>query len=299
MKKFGIIDIGSNTVVLVIYTYDNGQLTCLQHCSQAVGLISYVKDGVLLQEGIDKVKPVLLAYQKIQRQMQIDRRYAFITEPARGITNVQDVLHQFETLGIRVKNLSGHKEAEYDYYGARNYCPGLKEGLIFDIGGGSSELISFRQDQMLEAISVPIGSVRLSKMPDDPSIPDNFVRDAIQKYPQLSAVNTSAAIAIGGTMKAVGILCSHLYKTGDIITTDVYERLYHDLKSGQPEAAAQLNEVDADRRPLILPGMAMGLSVLHHFRVQSFSVSQYGVREGFLFCHAIARAEEDADSEED
>ena len=61
-----------------------------------------------------------------------------------------------------------------------------------------------------------------------------------------------------------------LYSEHDIITTDVYERLYHDLKSGQPEAAAQLNEVDADRRPLILP---VSVPLNSQFSILPFSPS--------------------------
>ncbi len=136
---YGVIDIGSNTIVLIIYDSAD-PVHVKDYYSEPVHLVSYNIGGRMQEEGIQKAKDVLEQYRAILYAQKVGRVFAFITEPWRRLSNAQEFLSQLNECGIRIDPLSGREEAEYDFYGSRIDCSDVLTGMIVDIGGGSTEI---------------------------------------------------------------------------------------------------------------------------------------------------------------
>ena len=147
--QFGVIDIGSNTVVLIIYELVNKFPKVIFHTSSHVHLVGYIENHVMKEEGIEKTCNVLKEYKKILETYQIKEYKAFITEPHRNIDNRKEMLQAFSNCGIEVIALSGKEEAELDYLGSQIDTKFISSGTAFDIGGGSTEFISFKDNSII------------------------------------------------------------------------------------------------------------------------------------------------------
>ena len=288
MSQYGVVDIGSNTVVLLIYGLYNGQPEVIRHESEPVHLVSYIKDGHISAEGIAKAAEVVRRYQEILSGYEITAAGGFITEPWRGIDNSEELLNALRAGGLDITALSGREEAEYDYLGSRLDCSDVMTGNAFDIGGGSTELISFRDGNILEAVSIPVGCVRLSIMPVTDEIPDQHMRNAFERWPGLLACPHETLIGIGGTCQAARNLCSALYGTDHTVTVAQLRAILDGLKAKDYDMTAAMHRhVSKGRWDVFAPGLNMLLGICRAYNADQVRISMGCVREGFLMHHLI------------
>ena len=164
MKKYAVIDIGSNTVRMVVYAVEeNDTFHALFSKKYTLGLAGYVQDGVMSQEGIHRLCGVLIECRMLLSQFEMERSFVFATASLRNIQNTREAADQiFLMTGFSVDVISGQAEAYLDYYGVMVEAP-LENGLLFDIGGGSTELVTMAHDGPGVIESLPIGSLTLAK----------------------------------------------------------------------------------------------------------------------------------------
>lgn len=284
MQK-GVIDIGSNTIVLNIYELKENIPTVTFHESSATHLVGYIENKVMKEEGILKACEVLKHYVSILKEKNIESYKAFITEPARNITNKEEMLNAFSSCDLEVIALTGEEEAEYDYLGSKLIdSSSIHSGNAFDIGGGSTELVSFKDDVILEAISIPVGCVRLSKEPVVASLTDNYMQDAFNQYPKLQEVSSETIIGIGGTARATLKLYQHVYQSdSNNIEVEKLIPIYTALMNQDEDMLKHMKaSVDKGRQPVYLSGLNMLMSIVKAYKVKHIFISSGCVREGFL-----------------
>ncbi len=284
MQK-GVIDIGSNTIVLNVYDCEKNIPEVVFHESSAVHLVGYIENKVMKKEGIDKACFVLKKYVSILQEKHIQEYKAFITEPARNIENKDELLDAFRNCNLEVIALTGKEEAEYDYLGSKCIDSAeIKSGNAFDIGGGSTELISFQNDEIIEAVSIPVGCVRLSKEPVLSSITDAYMLDTFTKYPKLQEIHSDTIIGIGGTARATLKLYQHIYDTSlNIIEIEKLIPIYEGLMKQDEDMINKMKaSVDKGRQPVYLSGLNMLISIVKAYQVKTIFISAGCVREGFL-----------------
>ncbi len=283
MEKYGVVDIGSNTVVLLIYGVDGTKLETIYHHSDPVHLVSYQKDGHMSQEGIDKTKQVLMQYHQTLMEYDVKHYRGFITEPWRRLDNAQEMKEQFEESGIQIDLLSGREEAEYDFFGASINLKDYPTGNAFDVGGGSTELISFKNHEINEAISFPLGCVRLSQLNLLHEALLNELQKQFQQYPKLLDIKDETIIGIGGTVRAAGKLCDALYHTKHIMQVSDLKNVYQALLD-QDEHITQVmhDTVNEGRWNVFAPGLSMVLAICEAYNVKQIRISKGCVREGYL-----------------
>ena len=284
MEKTGIIDIGSNTVVLI--TYDSiDPIHVQEYCSEPVRLVSYNHNGFMSKEGIEKTLEVLDNYRKILEQQNVTRVGAFITEPWRNLKNTDELMDGLARSGFSIEPLSGRKEAELDFYGSRMDCSDIETGNAFDVGGGSSELISFIDGKIHEALSIPVGAVRLKELPIDPTIPEQYMNDAFLQAPKLLDTPSSIIVGIGGTARATGLLGNALFP-GEMLSAAHVETMLKNLIAEEPDTIAAMKRVITPGRwPVLAPGMNMLLGIMKAYQAETLRVSEGCVREGYLLTH--------------
>ena len=180
MKKYAVIDIGSNTVRMVIYTAEDAAFHGLFSKKYTLGLAGYIQDGIMTQEGIHKLCAALLECRTMLEQFEIERYFVFATASLRNIQNTREAVDQvFLVTGFSIDVISGQAEAYLDYYGVMVDAP-LENGLLFDIGGGSTELVTIAHDGPGVIESLPIGSLTLAKEYVDKVFPKQSECEKIQ-----------------------------------------------------------------------------------------------------------------------
>ncbi|MGY1843493.1 Ppx/GppA phosphatase family protein [Modestobacter sp. SYSU DS0875] len=170
--RLGVLDVGSNTVHLLVVDAHRGAHPTPMHDDRwLLRLAEHVgEDGKLSKAG---EKALLTAVQKAKRQAadrRCDELLAFVTSAIRDADNGAAVLRRVrEQTGVQLQVLSGEDEARLTFLAARRWF-GWSAGrlLVFDIGGGSLELASGIDEDPDVALSVPLGAGRMTRrfLPD-------------------------------------------------------------------------------------------------------------------------------------
>ena len=160
---YGVIDVGSNTIRLVIYELKENRIESLFSNKNTAGLIGYVNDGELSRKGIRKACDVLNSLQKVAAHAQVEKLYVFATASLRNIANTKEAVEEIEKeTGLDIDVISGHDEAVLDFEGAA-HAQKLKDGVMVDIGGGSTEVVAFADGKITDAVSLEFGSLSMYK----------------------------------------------------------------------------------------------------------------------------------------
>jgi exopolyphosphatase/guanosine-5'-triphosphate,3'-diphosphate pyrophosphatase len=136
VKKVAVVDIGSNTVKLVVYRIKGKKIEKIYADSSIyVRLLNYLKNGRLTEEGILKLEMVLKDFREKVEEFRPDCTIAFATYVLRVAGNRKEIIEKIGEY-FNVEVLSGEEEAYYSAFGALLDVE-VKKGLLFDIGGGS------------------------------------------------------------------------------------------------------------------------------------------------------------------
>ncbi len=297
--KIGIIDLGSNTIHLSIYHYEGINFHLLSKKKVMAGITSYVDNGKLSQEGLDKICNILLSYKKLLENFKVDEVRCFSTAALRIVDDKEMVLASIKKrTGIDIDIISGQKEAELDFI-ASKLSLDVREGIVIDIGGGSTELVSFKDDKIIDSFSLPIGSLVLY---------DRHVKDIIATAEEMSNIssdvlaelehikdssiingNFKKAIGVGGTNRAALRLINDIKKrkAKSFITKELIDLLEY-LNSN--DGVRKIMKVCPNRIHTIIPGAILLSNVLNKTNIDEVILSKYGVREGYLYSEVLLKA---------
>ena len=139
---YSIIDIGSNSVRMSVYRINNdNSFTRLFSEKEMAGLINYIVDNNMTEEGIDKICEILDDFLSILSRLGMEDSIILGTAALRNIDNREYTVNQvYERTGAKINVLSGDEEGRIGYLGVCNET-NLDNGLMVDIGGGSVEFV--------------------------------------------------------------------------------------------------------------------------------------------------------------
>lgn len=150
--KVGIVDIGSNTIRLVVYDVIDMTYKEILNQRSFAGLIEYVDDDRLSQTGMDKLVKTLSNIKELTYLVRCDKVFYFATASLRGLSNSIDLLTYIKKeLDIDIDIITGEEEAYFDYVSLKN-SKITKTGLGIDLGGGSCQVFAFDGDDVEKAI---------------------------------------------------------------------------------------------------------------------------------------------------
>ena len=289
---YGVIDIGSNTIRLSLYQYAAGApiQRLLNHKTMA-GLVSYIEAGHMTPEGIRVACQTLWAEQQVLQNLNVRAYYAFATAPLRNIDNAEEVRQAiYAQTGIPIDILTGEEEARLDFVGATHALV-HRDGLLADIGGGSTELVPYADGQMRGTFSMPVGSLSLYSKYVCGVLPTQRERDSIQAAiaQQLQRVSLPDGpyphlCGVGGTIRAAGRLCRRMYGIDPEqgVASEAITALLRDLQVGNRKSIKRILQAAPERVHTIVPGLIVLSHILETFGVETIHISPYGVREGYL-----------------
>ena len=303
--KCGIVDVGSNTIRLSIYHWEGQKFKLLMNKKEMAGLAGYIKNGLLSDSGILVACRVLAGFKALLRNFDIADLYVFGTASLRNIVNTEEALETIEAVtGIKVEVLSGADEAAFSFLGATVGGGAPGSGMLADVGGGSTELVAYRDGAITSGCSLPMGSLSLFTKHVSGLFPTKEERKAIRsdvkeelERAKTAGLRCSHLTGVGGTFRAAAKLCNDLSGADPdnrIIPAGEIHALYKGLKKGDQDTLRQILRSVPDRVHTILPGLAILTAILDAYEVSTVSVSACGVREGYLLRRVMEGTSHDA-----
>ncbi len=299
--KYGIIDLGSNTIRLVIFKYENEILSKTLNVKRSTQAISYVENGELTHVGIKAVTLALRELLLIAKAFDVDEMHIFATASLRNVANTQQAKEAIErNLNIKIDLLSGDEEATFGFNGVKRGVVLPKVGVSVDIGGGSSEITYFTNGVPINSISIPYGSLNMylkhirnivptakehEKMRAD-------IQDALSKVDFLTNLKVDNLVGIGGSARSI----LKIYQAQNNLEESMYELIIPTAEitrtsmmvEGKKAAGIKLLLSSVpDRLTTALPGAIIMDEICRNVQAKNFMLSRYGVREGYFYSRIL------------
>lgn len=299
-KRTAVIDIGSNSVRMVIFEKTSRFAFHLVHEAKSRVRISenaYENNNYLQEEPLQRAYHALEEFSLIIKQYKVNKTLCVATSALRDAPNQKDFTTLVKkNLDIPIKVISGEEEAYLGGVAAANLLY-LDSALTIDIGGGSTELALYENKKVTQKISLNLGTVRLKELFFD----NNNISEAkeyIQKeFKKLPAEFTHKEIVgIGGSLRAIGKLIMdkenvYFRKLHGFSFRLQEQRDYFDKLLSANEKELKHLGVKKDRLDVIRPGLLILDLLVQHVQAKQITTSGVGVREG-LFLKDLLRSQQ-------
>lgn len=295
---YGVIDLGSNTIRLTAYRVEKTSFKTLFNQKTMAGLAGYVDNKKLTKKGIDTACDVLNQYKSIMQNFDMDKLFVFATASLRNIENTEEAVGKIliET-GLAIEILSGEEEASLDFEGATHNV-NMDKGILVDIGGGSTELVTYGDSKIITPVSLPIGSLYLYKNYVESILPkkgeiakmEKKVTKELEKNTKMEKKTYSTICGVGGTIRALLKLNNYMFglsQTNNSITTENLNHISTTLSGSDPSVWNLILKICPDRIHTIIPGLQIIKTTAKYYNSEKIIVSSYGVREGYLYNKVI------------
>ena len=298
MQRIAIIDIGSNSARLVIsHIYKNGAYNMVYNQKEALRLSQKV-DGqnLLTEEAFTSTLDTMRSFAHMCKIYQADKTIAVATAAIRNASNGPELVAKVaEQTGIQLHIISGKTEAYISYLGVINTLD-VKNGIIFDLGGGSTELILFKNRKILESVSLPLGAVNTTGMFNTRNeMPPNvyndlnaFIMSQLAQYPWLKQSNLPL-IGVGGTARTVAKIIQRAkkYPATKIhnysYPIQTFRSFFNKLCLTNLEQRKKISGLSTERSDIILAGSSIISCLLEATGAKKLITSGCGLREGLFY----------------
>lgn len=309
-EKIALIDIGSNTIRLVIFeiTTDYNLLE-LQNIKTPARLSQYLDENkTMSQAGIDALVQVLETFVAVTNQYDVTQILPMATAAIRQSTNKTDIIQQvLDRTGITLQIVPEEKEAYYGSY-AVTLSTETKDGVTVDIGGGSTEITYFVNKEIVRYHSFPFGVVTLKQMFFEGKEHNSekaikkmsaYIQEAFKNLEWLQDLRVPVT-AIGGSGRSIanvhqrqinyplaGVHGYQMSRDGLTQTLELFKSL------SIPELQ-DLDGLSQDRTDIIIPANVVFRTLFDEVNAPAFIFSNKGLREGIIMDYLNNKSDDQA-----
>ena len=291
--RVGAIDIGTNTVRLLVADVADGAIAVVERRAEVVALGEGVdRWGRLADEAIARTVARLAEYRAITAAHGVERLRVVATSASRDADNSEDFLDQAErVLGVRPEVIGGDEEAALSFRGATSGLPGPGPTLVIDPGGGSTEFV-VGDIEPVAFTSVDIGSVRLTErlLPDHPASDEQVAAAAAVVAAMFASVAIPLApvraIGVGGTFTSLAAVHLGLAAYdptlvhGSILTVDDLDELVTTLTRLTVDETQAIPSLEPGRAPVLLGGAVVAREAARRSGLEEIIVSETDLLDG-------------------
>ena len=291
-SSVAVIDIGSNSVRLVVYEALARSLITVFNEKALCGLGREVQStGLLAPDAVAKALSALRRFHALCRIQKVGRVYAIATAACRDAANGPDFIATAERIcGARIHVLSGPREAKLSALGVISGVHN-PDGIVGDLGGGSLELIDIKGNRVRSGVTLPLGSLALQDLSDKSlKRAGRIVRNELTDVAQLTAGRNRTFYAVGGTWRALARL--HIIQSGyplkvmhgySIPAADALDFARRLRRLAAANMLADIETVADARRPLLTYAALVLEHIIRVAKPKTIVFSTFGVREGLLY----------------
>jgi len=298
MPTFAAVDIGSNSVRLKIARLQSGRLRALHEDREVTRLGEGVfGSGFLTPDSIAETVKVLRRFHRATQQIVTDSVRVVATSALRDARNSQAFLEWVRSAtGWRVEIISGVEEARLIHLGlVSSGRVDRSPTLMMDLGGGSCELTVTQGGHIRDAVSLPLGAVRLTNefLRHDPirkgelkRLRGFITREVNRIIERISTAKLNNVIATSGTAAALAAVASHLRRGANrrrlIVSSAEMKRIAKRLARLPVAERRKIEGIGPRRAEIIVAGAIVYQELLDRLRLKGFRYSPLGLRDGIL-----------------
>ncbi len=285
------IDLGTNTLRILILD-SNGKVVFKKNFYLFLG--SHIVDGHLSQQGVEKIKVVLLELKTIYKKFGISKVYAVATAFARRIKNAFVLEKLFkDILSCELKVIDAYTEGLIVVKAISERFK-LDDFLVIDMGGGSTEF-SLKNGNVLHIESLDMGSLSLKNAFFKHYPPTNEEKNSLFKFIiehlaniKINLDNIEYVYGVGGTITTIAFLLSGLKAydpekiNGFILDREKLENFCHKIEFLRMEKLLEIFPIEKGREEVLLSGCLFLLSILHYFNLKTILASDVSLLEGII-----------------
>ncbi|WBB66239.1 Ppx/GppA phosphatase family protein [Micromonospora sp. WMMD812] len=303
--RLGVLDVGSNTVHLLVVDAHHGAHPWPAHSEKVVLRLAEQigPDGALTPTGADGLVKAVSMAKAAAAGLGTDDLIAFATSAVREATNAAEVLTRVrEETGVRLEVLSGADEARMTFLAVRRWF-GWSAGrlLVLDIGGGSLEIAAGIDEDPGVAISLPLGAGRLTRerlrvTPGDLAPPSALAVEELREYvdgvldpvvKEMTEVGWERAVATSKTFRTLARLAGAAPSTAGLwarrrLTRTGLRQVLGFIRHIPPAQLPELEGVSAGRAHQLLAGAIVAEAVMRQLDVDSLHICPWALREGVI-----------------
>jgi exopolyphosphatase/pppGpp-phosphohydrolase len=289
------IDVGSNTVHLLVARVDNGTVVPLHDQTALVRLAMDLQpDGRLLPDKIDWAADMISEFHAVATQLGADPILLVATSAVREAPNGGDLVTLVrERTSLDLRIISGEEEAQLTFAGATLHRDPRGRVGVIDSGGGSTELILAKDGSIGVAQSVPEGAGRAVEtfLADDPPSPAQFWQLRAHLFASLSTLpqpDVDHLILTGGSANNLRkIALGH--DGGDKLSIAEAQDVMRMLARTPSPDVARRYAIDPLRTRTLAGGVTIVVTLWERSGLEHAVVSSTGIREGLVLRQAAAR----------
>lgn len=303
--RLGVLDVGSNTVHLVVVDAHHGAHPWPAHSEKVVLRLAEQigLDGALTDAGADALVEAAANAKAAAARLAADDLLGFATSAVRDAANAADVLARVRTeTGVHLEVLSGADEARLTFLAVRRWF-GWSAGrlLALDIGGGSLEIAAGIDEYPDFATSLPLGAGRLSRerLRVDPATiapppaeaveelreyVDSMLEPAVEKMAELGwdqPVATSKTFRTLARLAGAAPASAGLWAPRRLSRTGLRQVLGF-IRHIPPRELSELEGVSASRAHQLLAGAVVAESTMRQFDIDELEICPWALREGVI-----------------
>ena len=300
------LDVGSNTILMTIFLFQENKWQELNSYIRFVGLSENLdKTKIISSVAFEKAKKVFIEYKNILKQLCKKSNKlrltvkAFATQVAREATNGKTIIKELSQIfGYNIKIISAQEESKFTYLGSNFNSVNETNKVVIDIGGASTEIIWLNKGQ-IEYLSFPIGVVRFRdnyhlKYPINESnlkMAENYIQELLKKHNDLKdKLLNKTFVGVAGIPTTLGIIKYNLQQVTNgyqkvhnkIIYTEEVKKYLHIFLSKSFNDLVKEKIIDLKRVSIMPSGCLILYTLLNELQIKALKVSIYGLRYGII-----------------
>lgn len=288
--RTAIIDIGSNSIRLVVYDGPRRIPFILFNEKVMAGLgASLGKTGAMEEAAMERGLIALARFNHLCRDMEVDEIRCIATAAVREASNGPEFVRRAEALGLSIRLLSGEEEAHAAACGVLSAIPDA-DGIVGDLGGGSLELVRVAGGQVRESVSLPLGVLRIADIhAQGQHMLDRHIAKLLKRCGWDRVTRDLPFYLVGGSWRALARLDMHLAGFALPVihhydmTKETPARLVRVLASMDKARLRTIPSLSPSRIPTMSNAALLLSAMVRQLGSSRLVISAFGLREGLLF----------------
>lgn len=299
-KRIASVDMGTNTFRLLIVE-SSGDCQRIKPICQERRVVrmgeGLAERGEIPDQAVERGLDALYQFKVALLNWNVQRVIPIATSVFREAVNALSFLVKArEILNTDVRVITGKEEAYLTLLGALKGLPNIESGLLFDIGGGSTELIRFRGRRATKVFSTHLGVVKLTEkyLHHDPpptnelNLMKREIEDEIKKVKEALQQKEPILLGTAGTVTTLAAIelglrfYEHQKVHGHLLKREAIENILNMLLKMNKGERLKVPGLEEGREDLIIPGAVITLSTMDAFFQDCVLVSDFGLREGII-----------------
>ena len=299
-KRVCVIDIGSNSVRMVVYEKTSRFSFHILHEAKSkvrISQDSYQNNNNLQDKPMQRTFDALRDFVSIAQSFKVRKMLCVATSALRDAPNKSEFISKVsQKLKLNIKVIDGEKEAYFGALACANLLPTQNNALSVDIGGGSTEFTLIDEYDISHKISLKLGTVRIKELFFDTNKQEkasSYIDNILEEID--SSISPSKLIAIGGTFRALSsaIMLSSEYPLSKLhafeYDKETLEKLLSNIAVADEKKLKKLH-IESNRFDIIKAGALIVERILAKFNINSVVTSGVGVREGVYLSDLLRNA---------